>query len=329
MASSIEYKNGTQPSNKWEMVLTRGAYGEMLVELGKANENIVVLDADLAESTYTKFFRAEFPERFIECGIAEQDMMNTAAGLSTFGLIPFLSSYAIFLTGRAWDQARNTVDYSKMNVKIAAAHGGISVGLDGCSHQSMEDLGNMLSLVNMTVLVPADYWETRKMMEWIPTHEGPLYFRLGREKVPTVTSESTPFEPYHTMEAVGGSDGVFIATGLMLSRAVRAAELLAEEGIYSRVLHVPMLKPLNDEEILRAVKETGAVVTMEEHSIYGGLGSLIARLLLGNDVHVPTRIIGIPDIYLMSGKPEELLVKAGLTAENGAAKMKEVLSLRK
>ncbi len=328
MATKIEYKNGIQPSDKWEMTLTRQAYAEMLVELGKSNENIVVLDADLAESTLTKFFRAEFPERFIECGIAEQDMMNTAAGLSTVGFIPFLSSYAVFLAGRSWDQLRNTVDYSMLNVKVAAAHGGISVGLDGCSHQSMEDLSNTLSLVNMTVLVPADYWETRKMMAWIPEHVGPLYFRLGREKVPTVTSESTPFVPYHTLEAVGGNDGVFIATGLMLSRAVRAAELLAEQGVFSRVLHVPMLKPLNVEEIVQAASETGAVVTIEEHSVYGGLGSVVARTLLDNDVHVPTRIIGIPDIYLMSGKPEELLAKAGLTAENAVAKMKEALSRR-
>jgi len=329
MGNKVEYLNGVRPSREWQMMLTRQAYGEMLVELGKTNENIVVLDADLAESTLTKFFRAEIPERFVECGIAEQDMMNTAAGLSTFGFIPFLSSYAVFLTGRSWDQLRNTVDYSNLNVKVAAAHGGISVGLDGCSHQSMEDLGNTLSLVNMTVLVPADYWETRKMMAWIPEHRGPLYFRLGREKVPTVTSEETPFVPYHTLEAVGGEDGVFIATGLMLSRAVQAAELLAEEGIFSRVLHVPMLKPLNVSEVLTAARETGAVVTMEEHSVYGGLGSLIARTLLENDVHVPTRIIGIPDIYLMSGRPEELLAKAGLTAENAAAKMKEALRQRK
>lgn len=328
MASKIEYLNGALPSSKWQMKLTREAYGEMLLELGKRNENIVVLDADLAESTYTKFFRAEFPERFVECGIAEQDMMNTAAGLSTMGFIPFLSSYAIFLTGRAWDQARNTVDYSRLNVKIAAAHGGISVGQDGCSHQSMEDLSNMLALVNMTVMVPADYWETRKMMEWIPTHEGPLYFRLGREKVPTVTSEATPFTPYHTLPLVGGADGVFIATGLMTSRAVQAAEALADEGVFSRVLHVPMLKPLNVDEVCAAARECGAVVTMEEHSIYGGLGSLLCRVLAENDVRVPIRVIAIPDMYMMSGQPEQLLARAALTPENGAQRMKEALKMR-
>lgn len=328
MASKIEYLNGVLPSSEWKMKLTREAYGEMLVELGRVNENIVVLDADLAESTYTKFFRAEFPERFVECGIAEQDMMNTAGGLSTMGFIPFLSSYAIFLTGRAWDQARNTVDYSRLNVKIAAAHGGISVGQDGCSHQSMEDLSNMLSLVNMTVMVPADYWETRKMMEWIPTHEGPLYFRLGREKVPTVTSEATPFTPYHTLPVIGGGDGVFISTGLMTSRAVQAAEMLAEEGVFSRVLHVPMLKPLNVDEICAAARECGAVVTMEEHSIYGGLGSLICRVLAENDVRVPVRVVAIPDMYLMSGPPEELLGRAALTGENGAERMKEARKMR-
>jgi len=326
VSPKIEYKAGILPSSEWKMELTRKAYGEMLVELGEKNPDIVVLDADLAESTFTKFFRERFPERFIECGISEQDMMNTAAGLSTWGFIPFLSSYAIFLTGRAWDQMRNTVDYSNLNVKIAAAHGGISVGKDGCSHQSMEDLGNVLSLVNMTVVMPADYWETRRVMEWIPTHKGPLYMRLGREKVPMVTTEQTPFIPGKAIEVVGGNDGTFIACGLMLSRAVRAAEILAQEGIYSRVLNMPMLKPIDKEAIYQAAKETGAIVTIEEHSIYGGLGSIVARILIESPYRVPTRIIGIPDIYLRSGDPEQLLELAGLTAENAAAKMKEALS---
>ncbi len=324
-SKEIAYKNGILPSSEWKMELTRKAYGEMLVELGEKYDNIVVLDGDLAESTYTKFFRARFPERFIECGIAEQDMMNTAAGLSTWGFIPFLSSYAIFLTGRAWDQFRNTVDYSNLNVKVAAAHGGISVGKDGCSHQGMEDLGNTLSLVNTTVLVPADYWETRRVMEWIPTHTGPLYFRLGRERVPMVTTEETPFIPGKAIEVVEGNDGTFIAFGMMLSRAVMAAEILAKEGIYSRVLNMPMLKPIDEEAILKAAEETGAIVTIEEHSIYGGLGSVVARVLIQSKHRVPTRIIGIPDMYLKSGEPEQLLEIAGLTAENAAEKMKEAL----
>lgn len=323
--AKIKYTNNILPSNEWKLEFTRKAYGEMLVELGEKNPKIVVLDGDLAESTYTRFFRERFPERFIECGIAEQDMMNTAAGLSTWGLIPFLSSYAIFLTGRSWDQMRNTVDYSNLNVKIAAAHGGISVGKDGCSHQGMEDLGNTLSLVNMTVIVPADYWETRKVMEWIPTHKGPLYMRLGREKVPTVTTEKTPFIPGKAIEVVEGEDGTFIACGLMLSRAVRAAELLAEEGIFSRVLNMPTIKPIDKEAIYKAAKETGAIVTLEEHSIYGGLGSVVARILVESPYRVPARIIGIPDIYLRSGEPEQLLEIAGLTAENAVAKMKEAL----
>ncbi len=323
--TKVRYKNGILPSSEWKLELTRKAYGEMLVELGEKNPNIIVLDADLAESTYTKFFREKFPDRFIECGISEQDMMNTAAGLSTWGFIPFLSSYAIFLTGRAWDQMRNTIDYSNLNVKIAAAHGGISVGKDGCSHQGMEDLGNTLSLVNMTVVVPADYWETRKVMEWIPTHKGPLYMRLGREKVPMVTTEETPFLPKKAIEVVEGSDGTFISFGMMMSRAVQAAELLAEEGIYSRVLNMPMIKPIDEEAILEAARTTGAIVTIEEHSIYGGLGSIVARILIQSKYRVPTRIIGIPDIYLRSGDPEELLQIAGLTAQNAANKMKEAL----
>ncbi len=324
--TSIKYQWGILPSSEWKMELTRKAYGEMLIELGEKYPEVVVLDGDLAESTYTKFFRERFPERFIECGISEQDMMNTAAGLATWGFIPFLSSYAIFLTGRAWDQLRNTVDYSNLNVKVAAAHGGISVGKDGCSHQGMEDLGNTLSLVNTTVVVPADYWETRRVMEWIPTHKGPLYMRLGREMVPMVTTEETPFIPGKAVEVVEGNDGTFISFGMMLSRAVMAAEILAQEGIYSRVLNMPVLKPIDEDAILKAADETGAIVTIEEHSVYGGLGSIVARILIESRHRVPTRIIGIPDIYLRSGDPEELLEIAGLTAKNAVEKMKSALA---
>ncbi len=323
---TIEYRH-ILPSSAWKKELTRSAYGETLVELGKENSKVVVLDADLAESTLTKHFRAAFPDRFIEMGIAEQNMIATAAGLSTTGLIPFLSSYAIFLTGRAWDQCRNTVDYSGCNVKIAAAHGGISVGKDGPSHQSMEDLSNMLSLVNMTVVVPADQNETRKVTRWAADYEGPVYFRLGREKVPTLTMPDTPFEHGKALEVVSGNDGAIIACGIMLSQAVIAAEMLAERGIYTRVINMPTLKPIDEEAIWRAADETGALVTAEEHSIYGGLGSIVSRLAVNRRNRVPVVPIAIMNEYLTSGPPEDLLDIAGLTSKDIASAVLRSLAL--
>ena len=323
---TIEYRH-ILPSSAWKKELTRSAYGETLVELGKENPRVVVLDADLAESTLTKHFRAAFPRRFIEMGIAEQNMIATAAGLSTTGLIPFLSSYAIFLTGRAWDQCRNTVDYSRCNVKIAAAHGGISVGKDGPSHQSMEDLSNMLSLVNMTVVVPADQQETRKVTRWAADYDGPVYFRLGREKVPSLTTLETPFEHGRAQEVVSGADGAIIACGIMLSQAVLAAEMLAEDGIYTRVLNMPTLKPIDDEAVFQAADETVAMVTAEEHSVYGGLGSIVSRLAANRRNRVPVVPVAIMNEYLPSGPPDDLLEIAGLTSCDIAAAMLRSLAL--
>ncbi|MBT3233874.1 MAG: transketolase family protein [Calditrichaeota bacterium] len=309
---SINYRN-ILPSTQWKNELTRHAYGETLVELGSTNERIIVMDADLAESTLTRYFRSAHPDRFIEMGIAEQNMIATAAGLSKTGFIPFLSSYAIFLTGRAWDQCRNTVDYARCNVKIAAAHGGISVGKDGPSHQSMEDLSNMLSLVNMTVVVPADQIETRKVTAWAAEYEGPVYYRLGREKVPTITTDESPFIHGKALEVVDGSDGTIIACGIMLSQAILAAELLAVDGIYPRVLNMATLKPIDVEAIHSAADETGAIVTAEEHSIYGGLGSIVARIVASSHWRVPVIPVSIENRYLTSGPPEDLLEIAGLT----------------
>jgi transketolase len=306
------------------MELTRSAYARALVDLGHENPNVVVLDADLSQSTLTKYFAQEFPERFFEMGIAEQDMVTTAAGLSKVGFIPFISSYAIFLTGRAWDQVRNTVDYSECNVKIAAAHGGISVGKDGPTHQSMEDLGNMLSLVNMTVLVPCDHHETYKITKWAADYRGPVYFRQGREKTAMLTAEETPFEHGRALEVVEGNDGTIIATGLMLPRAVMAAYELAREGIFPRVLNMATLKPIDEPAILQAARETGAIITAEEHSIYGGLGSVVARIIVEH-FPVPMKVIAIPNMYLTSGPPEDLLVLAGLTADNIARSLRECL----
>jgi transketolase len=284
------------------------------------------MDADLAESTLSKFFRAEFPDRFFEMGIAEQDMVGTAAGLALQGFIPYLSSYAIFITGRAWDQCRQDVDYQCTNVKLSAAHGGISVGKDGPTHQSMEDLACMCACTNMTVLVPADYHETIKTVRWAAEYEGPVYFRLGREKVPMVTEESSPFEMGKGHILIDGTDGTIIACGLMLSAAIEAREQLEEEhNIKPRVVNMPFLKPMDEEMIIRCARENGPIVTAEEHQIYGGFGSIIARVV-GENCPVPMRIVGIPNMYLGSGEPEDLLAKAGLTGRNIAAKMMEILA---
>ena len=312
-------------TKRWKFELTRKAYGETLVALGHENPRVVVLDADLSQSTLTKFFAKEFPDRFFEMGIAEQDMVGTAAGLALEGFIPYLSSYAIFITGRAFDQCRQDVDYMNTNVKLAAAHGGISVGKDGPTHQSMEDLACMCACTNMTVLVPADYHETIKAVRWAADYEGPVYFRLGREKVPMVTAENTPFERGKGHIFIDGDDGTIFACGLMLSMAVEAREMLEEEhGLKPRVVNMPFLKPIDEDMIVRCAKENGPIVTAEEHQIYGGFGSIIARVVVENHP-VPMRIVGIPNMYLGSGEPYDLLEIAGLTSRNIANKMLEIL----
>jgi len=312
-------------TDRWTFELTRKAYGETLVELGEENPRIVVLDADLAESTLTKFFRDRFPKRFFEIGIAEQNMVGTASGLALQGFIPFLSSYAMFLTGRAFDQCRQDVDYQKTNVKLAAAHGGISVGKDGPTHQSMEDLACMSACTNMTVMVPADFHETRKAVRWAAEFVGPVYFRLGREKVPMVTDENTPFERGKGHIFIDGSDGTIMACGLMLHAAIEAREFLEEKfGLKPRVVNMPFLKPIDEELIIRCARENGPIVTCEEHNIYGGFGSIISRVIVEN-YPVPMRIVGIPNMYLSSGNPDQLLRKADLTMENISAKLLELL----
>lgn len=299
--------------NDWPLELTREAYGRTLVELGQENPRIVVLDADLAVSTLTKYFREAFPDRFFEMGIAEQNMVGTASGLALAGYIPFLSSYAMFLSGRAYDQIRQDVDYQQTNVKLAAAHGGISVGQDGPTHQSMEDLAAMTSMVNMTVAVPADFHQTQKLVRWAAAYEGPVYFRMGREKVPMVTTAETPFEHGKMIRLADGSDCTIIATGLMLWMAMEAHQELAAEGISVRVLNAPFLKPIDEDAILTAARETGCLVTAEEHNVWGGLGSIVARVIVGNEPLVPVEIVGINNMYLSSGPWTELLEVAQLT----------------
>lgn len=294
---------------------TRQAYGEALVELGKLNKNIVVLDADLTKSTKTNLFKEAFPERHINVGIAEADLVGTAAGLATCGKIPFASTFAMFAAGRAFEQIRNTVAYPKLNVKIAPTHAGISVGEDGGSHQSIEDIALMRAIPGMVVLSPADAVETKKMVFAVAEYDGPVYLRMGRLDVPTIFDENYEFKIGVGNKLKDGKDATVIATGLMTARALEAANKLEEEGYSVRVINMGTIKPLDTEIVLKAAKETNLLVTVEEHSIIGGLGSAIAEYL--SEVH-PSKIIriGVNDRFGQSGKAEEVLKEYGLTAEN-------------
>ncbi|MGL4909686.1 MAG: transketolase family protein, partial [Cetobacterium sp.] len=287
---------------------TRQAYGEALVELGKKNKNIVVLDADLTKSTKTNLFQEEFPERHINVGIAEADLIGTAAGLATCGKIPFASTFAMFAAGRAFEQIRNTVAYPKLNVKIAPTHAGISVGEDGGSHQSIEDISLMRSIPGMVVLSPADATETKKMIFAAAEYDGPVYIRMGRLDVPVLFDESYDFQIGLANTIKEGTDVSILATGLMTARALEAAERLSAEGISVRVINVGTIKPLDGETVLKAAKETKFLVTAEEHSVIGGLGSAVSEFLC--ETH-PTLVkkVGIYDKFGQSGKGDELLEK--------------------
>src|SRR5512146_1046946 len=297
------------------MKATRDAYGEALAELGAENGDIVVLDADLSGSTKTSVFAKKFPERFFNMGIAEANMVGTAAGLAATGKVPFVSTFAIFAVGRAWEQVRQSVAYPKANVKIVATHGGITVGEDGGSHQSVEDIAIMRAVPNMTVIVPADGVETKSAIRAVAGYRGPVYVRLGRNKVPTVFPDDYRFEIGKGCEMASGSDLTFITTGLMTAQALAAAELLRKEGIAARVVHLGTIKPLDAELVLKAARETGAIVTAEEHSVVGGLGGAVAELL-GERCPVPLKRVGIQDRFGTSGKADELMKYFGLTPED-------------
>ena len=308
--------------------LTRKAYAEMLIEIGSENEDIVVLDADLAKSTLSDKFQAEFPDRFIEMGIAEQDMLGTAAGLALGGKIPWVSTYAIFVTGRAWDQIRNTICYGNLNVKIAASHGGISVGKDGPTHQCIEDIGIMRVIPNMTVLVPADYFEARKAIKIACDIKGPVIVRLNREPVPVVTNPNDRFEFNSPNVVYEGSDVTIITTGLMNYYCLKAAVQLESEGISIRVVNYQTLKPLEKETIIKCANETGAIVTVEEHNIYTGLGEAVAGVVAQN-CPVPMRIVGVKDVFGESGEWDELLERWGLNDREVVSAVKDVLKMKK
>ena len=294
---------------------TREAYGKALVELGEINENIVVLDADLSKSTKTADFKNKFPERFINAGIAEQNLLGMSAGLSRYGKVPFASTFAVFATGRAFEIIRNSICYPNMNVKIAATHAGITVGEDGGSHQSIEDIAIMNSLPNMSVLVPADARETNEIIKYAAEHVGPVYIRLGRLNSEDLFDETYKFEYGKGVVVKEGSDCTIISTGLMSAMAKDACEELEKENISVRLVHMPTIKPIDREIIKKAATETKFILTCEEHSVVGGLGQIVASV---TSETVPTKVVklGINDVFGQSATPNELLNEYGLTKEN-------------
>ena len=294
---------------------TREAYGKALVELGKENENVVVLDADLSKSTKTADFKKEYPNRFINAGIAEQNLLGISAGLSKYGKIPFASTFAVFATGRAFEIIRNSICYPNMNVKIAATHAGITVGEDGGSHQSIEDIALMNSLPNMSILVPADAKETNEIIKYSANHTGPVYIRLGRLNSEDIFGDEYKFEYGKGVCLKEGNDCTIISTGITTSIAMKACDNLREEGISTRLIHMPTIKPIDRDIIEKASKETKFILTCEEHSVIGGLGQIVASVTSETS---PTKVVklGINDVFGESATPSELLEKHGLTSDN-------------
>jgi len=311
-----------------QMKKTREGFGHALAELGETNPNIVVLVGDLASSTMVHFFAQKFPQRFFQMGVAEQNMSNVAAGLSLTGKIPFFATYGAFAACRDLDMIRVTTCYSNLNVKIGGAHGGISVGPDGATHQALEEFAIMRSLPNMKVICPSDYWETKKATKAAAEIWGPFYIRMGREDVPVVTDENTPFEFGKGIVMRPGNDIAIIACGIMVYEALEAAEVLArEDKIEARVINMHTLKPLDDELIVKAARECGAIVTAEEHQIYGGLGAAVAQVTAWYHP-VPVEMVAMWDRFGQSGKPEELMVAFGMKSTNIVEKARKALRRR-
>ena len=307
---------------------TRESYGDALVELGAQYKNLVVLDADLAEATKTCKFKAAYPERFFDCGIAEGNMMSVAGGLAASGCIPFASTFAMFAAGRAFEQVRNSIGYPHLNVKIGATHAGITVGEDGATHQCNEDIALMRTIPGMIIINPADDVEAKAAVKAALDINGPVYMRFGRYAVPAVNGDNYKFELGRGIELCDGKDVTIIATGLTVHMAVDAAKLLEADGISARVINIHTIKPIDADIIIKAAKETGAIVTAEEHSIIGGLGSAVAEVLVEN-CPVPMRRIGVNDKFGKSGQVPELLEAYGLTSANIVSQVKEVIKLKK
>ncbi len=306
-------------------IATRDAYGKALVKLGQINDKVVVLDADLSKSTKTYDFGKEFPNRFFNMGIAEQNLIGAACGFATAGKIPFASSFAMFATGRAFEIIRNSVCYPKLNVKVCATHAGLTVGEDGASHESVEDISIMRSIPNMTVLVPADGVEAEQMIIEVANTYGPMYVRLGRSAVPTIFDENYKFQIGKGAVIKEGTDVAIIACGIMVNEAIIAAKELEAEGINAKVINMSTIKPIDKELIISAAKETKAIVTAEEHSIIGGLGSAVSEVV-AEEYPVIVRKVGVKDVFGESGTPQALLEKYGLTAKEIVVAAKDAIS---
>ena len=310
-----------------KLVNPRNAYGDTLVELGKKHQNLVVLDADLSKSTKTIMFAKEYPKRFFEMGIAEANMISTAAGLASCGKIPFVSTFAVFATGRVYDQIRMDVAYSKANVKIFATHGGISVGKDGASHQMIEDIALMRVLPYMTVFAPSDATQTGRIVELMAENKGPMYARIGRADAPLIYEKKdlSDIKIGKGIVVEDGSDITIIACGTMVEPAIEASNDLKKQGINTRVIDMHTIKPLDKKLIIKAAKETGAIITAEEHSIIGGLGSAVAETLADENINCKFLRMGIKDIFCESGEPADLLEKYELNEKHIVKKAKTLL----
>ena len=306
---------------------TREAYGETLKELGAQIPEIVVLDADLSASTKTAVFAKAFPDRFFDTGIAEGNMMSVAAGLAASGKIPFASTFAVFGAGRAYEQIRNSICYPNLNVKVAVTHAGLTVGEDGATHQMLEDIALMRALPNMTVVVPADAAETAQVIRWAASYQGPVYIRMGRAKVEDVISPDAEFVPGKSTTLADGSDVTLMACGIMTQQALQAAKMLAEKGISARVINMSSIKPIDEAAIVKAAKETGSIVTCEEHTVMGGLGSAVAEVVVRH-CPVPMAMVGTEDVFGQSGKASEVLKVYGLTPEHIALEAKKLVEAK-
>jgi len=305
-------------------IATRDSYGNTLIALGAETNDVVVMDADLAGATKTGMFKEAYPDRFFDCGIAEQNMAGTAAGMATMGLVPFISTFAMFASGRAFEVIRNSIGYPHLNVKICATHAGLSVGPDGATHQCNEDFGLMRTIPGMTVMCPSDDVEARKMIRAAYETKGPMYIRLGRSPIPVFHTEDYEFQIGKAEIVKKGKDVAIIATGIMVYEAMKAADMLKEKGIDARIINMPTIKPIDKNAILAAAEECGKIVTVEEHNIYGGLGEAVCAVT-AEECPVPVKRIGVNDAFGKSGTADEVLSAYGLTFNNIAEKTIEFL----
>ena len=315
-------------TEKTRMVPTRDGFGEALLELGRKNKDVVVLSADLTDSTRAGWFKKEFPDRFIGFGVAEQDMFGAAAGFALSGKIPFACTFGVFASGRAWDQIRISIAYMNLNVKIGGTHGGISVGADGATHQALEEITLMRMLPNMNIVVPCDSIEAKKATMEAVRVNGPVYIRLGRNPAEFITNEKDPFKIGKANLLKEGKDVTIFACGHMVYEALKAARMLEKQGVSARIINLHTPKPIDRESIVKAARETKAIVTAEEHTIYGGFGSAICEVL-AQTCPVPVKIVGIKDRFGESGEPPELFKRFGITAEDIVKAAKEAIKAKK